>query len=320
MSDPFQSPSLTGRFFVPDEPLEAGASLLEQAQEQAWNHSKGAGNRRYCSYCSGETPHTDLLEGPEGSLAYEDEGAGLWRLWVREEIRTPGRQRTEEVADRLAIQRDPDTPLSRLHGRARKKLIDEARAKLLHKVTPTVRIVPIIVTPEWIWIARRAAATDHGVTHFLRNLLGPLTADPLVWAHDAPAWTSLSLAALMGFVESEGGELTPDLKVTEIETKGNPVVLKTSEKTEFVRGLIRQMLEVSAQVDLKRLGLAVFIDGSWVGVDIDAYGAWRIMPRPSAGGLPAERLKRRFCDAITAARRCGTVLKQVHDRIEEESA
>lgn len=318
MSDPYRSP-LTGRFLVPRVPLKPGTSLFEPARAQGWNQTAGVGYRKYHGYCSGQTPHLELHSHEEADLAYDDEGEGVWRIWIREETRSPPKRLTEEVAAKMALERDSDMPLSRIKGGALREIMEEARISLLHKVGPTVRIVPIIVTPQWIWIARRNAFSDHSLLGFLATLLGPLDPEPLLWPAKSPSWATFTLAALLGFVRSEGGELTPDLRITEIETKGSPVVIKTTENTEFARSLIEQMLDTNAQVDLKRLGLSVFIDGAWVNVSIDSQGAWRIVPRPTVGGLPSERLKRRFTDARTAAQRCGEVLSQVQIQIEEDA-
>lgn len=291
-------------------------SIIDQAIQENWHPKGGIGYSKYHGYCTGQTPHKEMGHGPDEDLAYDDMGEGVWRIWVREETRSPPRRLTEELAAKMAIELDQDTPLERIKGRARKDILAQARSRLLHTVHPTVRILPIVITPQWVWIARRAAFTDNALMGFLSTLVGRLEPDPVVWPVTSPSWSTFSLAALLGFVKSEGGELTPDLRITEIETKGSPVVIKTTENSEFARSLIGQMLDTNAQIDLKRLGLSVFIDGAWVDVSVDSSGAWRITPRPSAGGLPSERIKRRFTDALIAGRRCGEVLAQIQSEIE----
>lgn len=307
---------LNGRFFkVAPSPI-AGTSFVESAMKLAWESGTGKGLSFVRRFCTGVVPYDgDLGEDPT-PLSYSDGGHGIWRLWFREESRTVGRNAVEERASSMALDRDSDTSLSNLPRSVRKELMDEARRELLKVVVPKIRIVPVMVSSEWAWIGRRTAAEDRSYVHVLRSVLGSLEFDPLVWDADETEWTACSYATLLAFVKAQGGELAPDVFLTDIEIKGGSVHLKISESEDEVRSMVERLCHTAADGSVKKLTFEVHKDGTPISIDIDAEGLYRGRPLRSAGGLPHDRISRRFADVRYAAGRAGQVMKDLVAQVE----
>jgi len=308
--------SLSGRFFRIAPRPAVGTSLVAGAMEQAWRIDAGKGRAFVRRFCAGTVPHGgDLGEDPT-PLSYNDGGTGIWRMWFREESRTAGRNAIEERASSMALDQDSDTSLVNLPRSVRKELLDSARRELLQSAVPKIRIVPLVMSGDWLWIGRRAASDDRSYVHVLRSLLGELELDPLVWDADETEWTACSYATLLAFVEAQGGELAPDVFLTDIEIKGSSMHLKISDGEGEIRSMVKRLCHTAVDGSVKKLTFEVHKDGVPIAIDLDAQGLFRGRPLRSAGGLPHDRISRRFADVRYAAARVGQIMKGLVAEVE----
>jgi hypothetical protein len=235
-------------------------------------------------------------------------------------MRTAGRNALEERAAALALESDPDTPLSKLQKSDRLEFIEQARGQLLQVALPKIRIVPVVVMDDWLWIGRRACATDRGYVHMLRPLFGDLELSAVLWDEAESGWSSCSYATLLAFLDAKGGELSSDVVLTEIEVRGRSMQLKAGDAADEVRAVLKQVTETASEAAVKRLTFEVYRDGVPIVVDADQQGLFRATPMKSVGGLPHERLRRRFSDVRYAASRVQAVMAELVAKAQAEEA
>ncbi len=315
--DVVYSGPLNGRFFKVSPVLQPGRSLVDVCLEHAWSAERSAGSPSYRSFCRSAVPHDgDLGEDPD-LLSYDDDGTGVWRLWLREESRKAGRAAIEERAAELVVEQYPDTPLLKLQRSEKKDILARAKRDLLRMAVPSIRIIPLVAMSGWVWIGRRACAKDRTYVHLLRQVFSSLELDPLLWDPDEAGWTSCSYATLLAFVRSTNGELAPDVVLSEIDVRGRAIQLKAADSAEDVRAVLREVTKSTSEASVSRLSFEVYRDGTSIVLDADEHGLHRGAPAKSAGGLPHERISRRFGDVRYASGRVREVMMGLVKQLEE---
>ena len=313
--------SLVGRFYRLKQPIERNTSLLKIADPHAWEKGREVGRSFYRGLCDGDPPYEGDLGASDIELAYDDGGSGIWRLWIREEERSVSRKQIESRATVLARADDPDTPLKKRQRSNQVFLKSQARADLLQEATPKLRVVPVLLTQEWAWIGRRASVDDLAYGLLLGRLVGSVQPDPIVWAPDGDlGWSAASMAVLFAFLESESTNLAPDVMLCKLDARGHSLSCKATDDIETVREVLREFTQNTGSVLIRALSFEVYQGGDSILVEVDRHGVFRVIPSRSRGGLPAERIKRRFDDALCAARRVGEVMKEWHERIVKSEA
>lgn len=313
--DPVFSGALAGRFYRLGTPLSPDKSLVEAALPQAWEEGLPVVPflRRFCQ---GTMPNEGDLGDDSVDLAYHDGGTGFWRLWLREETRKAPKVAIQHRAAKLALELDPDTPLPKMQRSGRVQVMDQAKRELLKEAIPQIRVLPVVVGTEWVWVGRRACVTDRTYIHLLRQVVGDLEPDPLLWSEDG-GWSTCSYATLLAFTKVKAGELAPDVHLCEVDVKGRSVQLKASDSADEVRAVLKQLTSAVSETSVRRMSFDVMKDGVRIVVDVDGHGVYRVVPMRSPGGLSHERIARRFGDARYAAARIRTVMEELVARFEE---
>jgi len=301
VADSIYKGPLNGRFYRLSSALKRGTSLVDGCSRHSWVEGQGRGLRFYRSFCRGTLPHDGCLQEDPTDLAYADGDSGVWRLWFREETRKVGRSSVEEAAARMALDNDEGTPLSKMQRREKKQLLEQARRELLMHVIPSIRVVPVVVVDDWLWIGRKASVSDRSYVHMLRHVLGSLDVDPMLWSNDGPGWTACSYATLQAFVRSAAGELAPDVALTKVDIRGRSLHVRATQSADDIRSVLQEVARSTSEASIKKLSFEVYIDGTPIVVESDKHGVFRADPLRSAGGLPDERIRRRFGDVRQAA-------------------
>lgn len=312
----FKGP-LTGRFFRLSSCVSPGSSLVKDAMENAWSEGSGQGTPFSRRFCRGTVPHDGRLIDDDIDLSYCDDGTGVWRLWIREESRTAGRNTVELLASKMALQLDPDTPLHKMLRSRRSEIVSEARFQILCDAVPNVRIVPVVVVGDLVWIGRKSASTDKGYPLFLRHVLGDMKPCSMVWDELDLGWTQCSYAALLAFSSSNGGQIAPDILLTHIDIRGSSMQLKTADNNDEVQSIVSKITENVSEAAVKKLSFDVFVNGSAISLDIDEHGLSRCTPMRSMGGLSHERIRRRFSDVTVASSRLGELLSGLVSKVSD---
>lgn len=312
--DPVFSGPFSGRFYRLDRAMDLGSSLVSRALMAAWVGTPAAVFER--GFCRGSSPHDGDLGDDAVDLSYCDGGTGIWRLWIREDSRKVPKSAVMELAARLAFDRDPDTSLRQSSRSVRSSLEEAARYALLKQAIPATRVIPVVAGRDeggWIWIGRSGCASDRSYVQFLRSVVGDLELDPVVWSSDG-GWATSSYATLVASTKVRGGRLAPDVFLRGIDVKGTSLHVKASDGVDI--GALLEKMGASSETSVRSLSFEILKDGVSVQVDVDAHGVCRVSPMRSAGGLPADRLRRRFSDARSS---CGRVRSVMADAVEEAS-
>lgn len=310
--------ALNGRFYSLAPVPQPGRSFVSSALSMAWTPGSGRGLTVSRTFCRGQLPFDGDLNEDSTSLAYDDSGSGVWRLWLREETRSVGRNAVEERAVQLAHGEDPDTLLYRMQKGDRVAYLEKARQELLQEALPQIRIVPLVVVSGRLWIGRRAAVEDRTYVHQLRQVFGDLEPDPLLWNETESDWVSCSGATLSAFVSSRSGELAGDVVLTEVDIRGRSIQVKAADNADEVRALMKAVTQTVSETVVRRMCFEVYRDGSPICVHCDAHGLYRGMPVRSVGGLPHERIRRRFDDVLYAAGRIRSVMTDLVQKASEQ--
>ena len=313
--DSIYSGALTGRFYRLGERLDRNTSLVSACEGLSWSSSSSpvAFSRTFCESC---LPYEGDIGEDTGDLAYHDSGSGVWRMWLREETRKVSKMAVEQYAAKIALKEDPDTSLKKMQRSDRLRVTQMARLDLISSCVPQIRVVPIVVIDDLLWIGKRSSVKDRTYIHLLRQVVGDLEEDSLLW--NDGGWSSCSYATLKEFCSVKAGELAPDVHLSDLHVHGRSIQVKASDGAEDVRKLLSQMTASVSETGVKRLSFEVMRDGVRIEVDADAYGVFRAVPMRSPGGLPHERVRRRFEDVLYAASRIKTVMSEIVARYEEE--
>jgi hypothetical protein len=317
MADVMFKGPMVGRFFRLSSGPE-GSSLVEACSEYAAVEDRGVGSSFYRAFCRGVLPNDGQLGEDPTELAYRDGGSGVWRFWLREETRTASRGAIHERALRIAMEEDEGTPLDRMQPRERKDMLERARRELLRQVVPSIRILPAVVVDDWLWIGGKGTASDRTYIHLLRNVFGPVEPDPLLWSDTGFGWTTCSYATLQAFIQSKAGELAPDVVLSSITIKGRSIQVRAADGTDASRAVVKQVAKTSSESAVKTLSFEVQRDGTPILVEVDMDGVFRGEPMKSFGGLPQERIRRRFDDVRYAAARLKELMAELVAQAEEE--
>lgn len=310
--------SFAGRFFRMSSPLKRSTSLHGLVQEHGWVESMGSGQPFARAFCVGEPPFNGSLDESTMDLAYDDGGTGVWRLWLREEERTAGRRQTEALAVQMALQDNPDSPLKKRHRSEQKQLLERAKIDILKTASPKMRIIPVISSSDWVWIGSRSSATDLELSAFLSHVLGRIQSDPLIWTPgNGLGWSVYSMTSLLAFLEVEAGQIASDVSLTEIDVQGRSMTCKATDSASVVRDVMREFAKSSSDAVVRRLSFEVYKEGNCITLDVDQHGVFRALAPSSVGGLPHERILRRFNDVFFAAQRINSVLNELHSKFEE---
>lgn len=264
----------------------------------AWSRARSEGESSFVGFCRAEVPHDGLLDEEKSDLAYDDGGSGVWRFFVRKDSRTASKMGVQQVAHRLALEQDSDTPFSVVHGRRKKLLLEEARRQVLGSTVPKVSVVPVVLVDDLLWVGSRSVALD--LLGLLSSALGTLSSDSMVFREDV-GWDSMCSACLISSAKSM--HISRDVELLQVDLSGKSLTLKTS---------MQPLLELVSSGDfdssVTRLHFQVVIGGQSIGVSMDVDGVFRVSPAPSRGGLPDQRLRRRFFDAEAGCHRLSEVL------------
>lgn len=314
--DPVFSGSLSGRFYRLGAVLSKGSSFVDLARRQAWVPD-GPVLPVSRGFCQGAPPHDGNLGDDPSDLSYQDSGGGIWRAWLREETRKVPKMAIQQRASAIALELDPDTSLSKLQRSAHDRIVDQAKVELMKDVIPNARVIPIVFGMDWLWIGKKGCSTDRSYVHILRQVVGDLYFDPVLWG-DGGGWSSCSYATLLAFTRSRGGQLSSDVCLSEVDVKGRSIHLKASDSADEVRHVLKHMTSAVSETSVHRMSFEVLKDGVRIGVDADPHGLYRVSPMRSSGGLPHERIHRRFDDARYAATRVREVMADLVRGVEEE--
>jgi len=235
---------------------------------------------------------------------------------MREEMRKAPKAAIQHLASRLALELDPDTSLEKMQRSGRLEVTERAKRDLLKVAIPQIRVVPVVAGTDWIWVGRKAAVTDRTYIHLLRQVVGDLEPDPLLWSEDG-GWSSCSYATLLAFTKAKAGELAPDVYLCEVDVKGRSVQLKASDSADEVREVLKHLTSAVSETSVRRMAFEVMKDGVRIAVDVDGHGVCRVSPMRSSGGLSHERIARRFGDARYAAARIRAVMEELVAEFEE---
>jgi len=288
--------------------------------ENRWTKQDSAGKIFHLGWCRPDPPYDGEIEVIPEKLIYADDGHGIWRCWIRQDTRGVGRTAIESMASSLATTEDPDRPLQRRQPRERRAFFDAARERLLKIALPQIKIIPVLLTEHWVWVGSRNC-DDTPLKALLRPMAGGVTVDPVAWSpsteksSDAEGWNALSLATLLVLPLCDGNELALDVTLQEVTIKGDSIRVRSKQDALIVREAISTLTKAVESVEVSRLSFEVTLHGSAVGVNLDCNGLYRAEPAPIRGGFFHEGIKRRFDDALAAARRAGAVMRECRDRI-----
>lgn len=300
---------LVGRFYSLALPPGPGGVLVSRCSAFAWEDGAGKGLPLVRRFCCGDVPHGGDLAEDTVPLSYNDDGHGIWRLWLREEERRAGRMHVEQRANEIALEWDPDTPYSFLRGSTKKRAQEEAKRDILETALPTLRIAPVVISDEWAWVGRRASATDLKLQVLLSKLFGEAEVDPVVFSEDM-GWSTAGCAVLRALVD-KGSVFAPDVKLLDLDIQGKKISMRSSGAVEMARTMLASVEGEISETSVKRLSFEVYNNGCSTVLDVDSHGLCRGFPARSVGGLPHERIGRRFKDVRTGAGRVKEVMGEL---------
>jgi len=302
-----------GRFYSLSSPPHPNESIASKCVGHAWSEKLGSGLPFSRGFCRGVMPYDGDILNPLVDLSYDDDGHGVWRLFLREEERSAGKMLVQTRAHEMALEADPDSPLSCLHGTAKKRLMEDARKDVLERVLPKMRIVPVLVSDDWAWVGRRSVSSDRSISILLSRIFGASEPDPLVFDEDT-GWSSSSYAVLKGIVES-GSRLSPDVTLLDIDISDKSVSIKATGVEDTARLMLEAVEGHVSETSVKRMSFEVYSDGCSTVIDVDSKGFYRGMPPRSVGGLPHERVLRRFSDVRQSSLRIKEVMHELVDSL-----
>jgi len=129
-------------------------------------------------------------------------------------------------------------------------------------------------------------------------------------------WEAFSYATLFQFVDSKGASLDDDVELCEVQTKGSSLRCRVTENTEASVDVLGKLLHSGTEGTVEKMSFEVYRHGSTVKVEVDKHGVFGLRPSRSAGGLPAERIRRRFMDGIESVDRVRSVMRSCCSRLE----
>jgi hypothetical protein len=309
MMDRFLSDGpIMGRFFLLSESVPKGAELLSKALPYKWEERP---EEESSGFCTGSSPFGGDIDECREDLSYNDRGSGVWRMWIREEERKVSKKAAEMEASVMASARH-GMHLNELPYLERKEILGRAHKELLKRSVPHVRVVPVIVHDNWIWVGKRKPGVQ--VRFLLKSLVGEdAIPDPVVWSGDfGRGWNSFSSALLRSYLKRSDSWLSEDVQIAEIDLRGTRVRFKAGEEDDgSFRATIQSLLNTSPELEVSSVGFYVRHGGDRVQVDVDISGLISGVPGRSAGGLLAERIRRRFTDLRMASKSVGRMLEAI---------
>jgi hypothetical protein len=313
------SGALSGRFFSYRTRIEPGSDLRRMAASSAWKKIPDGAVpvKIQRGLCCSAAPHSGDLDQERELLGYQDRGAGLWCLWLREDERKVGKTALDNATVSLSLAAGVD--LGRASPVTRSKYVEEARAVLLRRAIPTIRVTPIVLSADgWGWFGDRSGL-DFDRISVIRPVCGQVLSDPLCWNPTGGyGWSSLSLAALRVILRNSSGtadpgsalSLCPEVDLVEVRASGR-CIRCTATDDGHDRGRLLAMtsaLVADPSMVVTQLTWSVHSEHEPVEICLDQHGVRAGWPPASAGGMPAERLSRRFCDLRQAAHLLGREL------------
>lgn len=306
MTDSLNSAPFVGRFYSISNPVDPEASLVEACRSSAWSPGRGEGVAFDRGFCTLQHPHSGDLWEDAGEIGYGGTG-GVHRLSIREERRSASRQRVQAKAFELAAEQDPTTSFSGLSSSAQRRLLEVARAAVLAEVHPVVKVVPLFVSGDWLWIGNRSPGpVDY--ESFLAPSFGSVEMDPVIFSPSRGlGWASLSYGTLR-LGASSGAKLSSDVLLESVSIRSKDLSLTASSIDEDGDKILKAVESESSGDSIRSMTFSVYVHGFSVEVGVDPLGVFRLNPPKSPGGLPHERLIRRFEDGWHAMTRLRDVL------------
>lgn len=283
---------------------------MKRCLPRAWQEGQGEGVAFSRGFCTSQFPYSGDLTEDVHPIGYSGAG-GIYRLSLREERRTASRMEIQAAAMDVALELDPTTPFPMLVGTEKKKVVEEARLRVLSVCSPRLKVVPVVISEDgWAWVGSKSST---GVPYevYFSNVFGKTLQDGVVW-RPSSGWSSSSYAVLKS-AAVRGSRLSSDVSISEVSVKTKDLTLKTGAVEEEGDALLELVESNFSSDSVKRMCFEVYHHGFRVEVGVDVMGVFRVCPPASTGGLPHERFSRRFDDAWHAMKRLGSVLEETVD-------